>query len=234
MNKAILVSIFFCTTLISFAQKSSKKDQVITMETNKGTIVMILFDETPKHKANFLKLANQGFYDSTLFHRVIKEFMIQGGDPTSKNASQTALIGNGGSELKNIPFEFTTKHVHTKGALAAARDNNPAKSSSGCQFYIVTGKKYNTKQLASFEERMKIKYTDEQLKAYEELGGTPFLDKNYTVFGTVISGIDVVEKIEIVGTRSNDRPVADVIILSTEVKNVSKKKISKQYNYTYL
>lgn len=233
MNKLVLVALLTIFSFKTFGQKTSKKDQLITMETSKGTIVLVLFDETPKHKANFLKLANQGFYDSTLFHRVIKEFMIQGGDPTSKNASQTALIGNGGNELKEIPFEFTSKHVHTKGALAAARDNNPQKSSSGCQFYIVTGKTYNEKQMKSFQDRMKIKYTEQQIKEYEEIGGTPFLDTNYTVFGTVISGIEIVERIEIVGTRSNDRPVEDVIILSTKVENLSKKKITKQYNYTF-
>lgn len=222
------------------AQKLSKKDYLVTMETSNGIIHMILFDETPLHKANFLKLVEEGFYDSLLFHRVKNAFMIQGGDPLSKNTTKGAALGAGGGELKKIPFEFVPQHVHVKGALAAARTGNPERASSACQFYIVTGKKYSALQISQMEisasskqtGREPFAYTDEQKNAYMERGGTPFLDNNYTVFGQVVKGIEVAEEIEKVATDNRDRPIEDVT-MTVKVKKMKKKKITKLYGYQY-
>jgi peptidyl-prolyl cis-trans isomerase B (cyclophilin B) len=228
------------------AQKNSKKDYLISMETSKGMVHLILFDDTPLHKANFIKLAEDGFYNGTLFHRVINEFMIQGGDPLSKNAEKDARLGSGGDELSNVPYEFVKEHIHLKGALAAARTNNPLKESSGCQFYIVTGKKYNDEQLKSLSgyskdsgkklaegEKENFVYTEAQLTGLKEFGGTPFLDNNYTVFGEVISGIDVVDTIQLVEKDRSDRPIEGVSMI-VSVKKMRKKKITKLYGYTFL
>ncbi|WP_304233794.1 peptidylprolyl isomerase [Jiulongibacter sediminis] len=223
-----------------FAQKKSKKDYLITIETSKGTMYAVLFDDTPKHKANFLKLTESGFYQDLLFHRIVNEFMIQGGDPDSKNARKGARLGAGGSNLPKVPYEFTTRHVHTKGALAAARTNNPQKESSGCQFYIVTGKKYQEQQLKAIEARqvsgntprIELEYTPEQYRAYQTIGGTPFLDNNYTVFGEIIQGIEVAETIEKMETDGAERPLEDVK-MNISAKRMSKKKISKLYGYAY-
>ncbi len=231
-----------CTVLIlgSFvAQGQKKKDYLVTMKTEMGTMHIVLFDETPLHKANFLKLAESGFYDSTLFHRVKNEFMIQGGDPTSKNAKKGSRLGSGGRDMEKIPYEFVPEHVHIKGALAAARSNNPEKASSACQFYIVTGKKYKPGQLKGMDAgvkgvdpRKEMRYTEEQLKAYEDLGGTPFLDNRYTVFGQVISGIETAEKIEKTKVDRADRPFENVS-MQLSVKKMRKKKITKLFGYFY-
>jgi cyclophilin family peptidyl-prolyl cis-trans isomerase len=239
--KNILIIALIVFSHLANAQKVSKKDYLVTIETTKGTIHCILFDETPLHKANFIKLAEEGFYNGTLFHRVIHEFMIQGGDPLSKNAEKGEALGAGGGELANIPYEFVPEHVHIKGAIAAARTNNPERSSSGCQFYIVTGKKYSAEQIkhmeisaASKQEgRERFAYSEEQKDAYIQLGGTPFLDNNYTVYGQVIKGIEVAEDIEKVSTGRGDRPVDDVS-LEVIIKKMKKKKITKLYGYHYL
>jgi peptidyl-prolyl cis-trans isomerase B (cyclophilin B) len=236
--KKLLLFLLFST--VALAQKNSKKDYLITIETSKGAMYAVLFDDTPKHKANFLKLTKDKFYQDLLFHRVINEFMIQGGDPDSKNAQKGQKLGSGGGDLPKVPYEFTTKHIHTKGALAAARTNNPKKESSGCQFYIVTGKKYQEEQLRAIEARqirsniptIELEYTPEQYEAYRTIGGTPFLDNNYTVFGEIIQGIDVAEAIEKVETDNADRPLMDVRF-SISAKRMSKKKISKLYAYTH-
>ena len=219
---------------------AQRKEQLLTLETNFGEMKIILFDDTPKHKANFLKLTNEKFFEDLLFHRVINDFMIQGGDPESRNAEKGVRLGSGGDELDRIPFEFTTKHVHIKGALAAARDGNAEKASSACQFYIVTGKKYTEAQIKQTEnsiaarqtQREKFAYTPEQIKAYSEIGGTPFLDNNYTVFGQVIHGIEVAEKIQKVKTDKSDRPEEDIKMRIT-TKKISKKKITKLYGYKF-
>jgi len=182
----------------------------VLIETSKGDIYVKLYDETPLHKENFLKLADEGYYDSLLFHRIIRGFMVQGGDPKSKGASQNIRLGSGGPGY-TIPAEFNPSLIHKKGALAAARNNNPTKRSSGSQFYMVQGKTYTPEELTKMEIRAKQKdpefaYTEEQREIYNTLGGVPFLDMDYTVFGEIVQGIDVLDKLAGVITLSGDRP----------------------------
>ena len=235
----------------------------VLIKTPLGDITVRLYDETPLHRDNFLKLAREGYYDGTLFHRVIKNFMVQGGDPDSRDASPTAHLGAGGPDY-TIPAEFNKALIHKKGALAAARQGdevNPEKRSSGSQFYIVTGEIYSAGKLTQLERQMaqqqlqnifnglvvenrsriielrknrdnaglmalqedlqkktyalakeqgEPKYTPEQREVYTSIGGTPFLDQNYTVFGEVEEGLDVVDKIQLVRTQTGDRPVEDI------------------------
>lgn len=202
---------------LSFAQQYKA-----IMTTSEGVIEIELFDNTPLHTKNFVDLAEQGFYDSLLFHRVIPEFMIQGGDPTSKNAAPGAMLGSG-SHGERIPAEFNKENFHQRGALAAARDNNPAKASSGCQFYIVVGKKMTADELNMMEQRLGIKYTEEQRKIYMEQGGTPFLDQNYTVYGQVLSGMEAVDKIVAAKRNGADRPDENKYILKVEILEKNKK-----------
>ncbi|WP_341224353.1 peptidylprolyl isomerase [uncultured Arcticibacterium sp.] len=230
--KKLLLLILIGLSLNTFAQKVSKKDYLVTMETSKGTMHLILFDETPLHKANFIKLAENEQYDGTIFHRVIDEFMIQGGNLATKKADDGTRSTSYNKEEERIPYEFVPEHVHIKGALAAARTNNPKKESSFSQFYIVTGKKYSAKQMQGMMARTKLTYTDEQLKAYQEQGGTPFLDNNYTVFGQVISGIEAADTIEKVEKSRADKPIED-ISMKVSVKKMRKKKITKLYGYQY-
>jgi peptidyl-prolyl cis-trans isomerase B (cyclophilin B) len=182
----------------------------VKITTSKGIIVVKLYDETPKHRDNFIKLVKQGFYDSLLFHRVISQFMIQGGDPMSRNAQPGEMLGMGGGDMERIPAEFNSKLIHKKGALAAARDGNPEKASSACQFYIVQGRVSSDDELNSIEQQNGIKYTPAQKAIYKTVGGTPFLDMNYTVYGEVISGMEVIDKIAAVKKGANDRPEEDV------------------------
>lgn len=238
----------------------------IRIKTSLGDIVAKLYDETPQHRDNFIKLAKEGFFDGTIFHRVIKDFMIQGGDPESKGASAGKSLGTGGPGY-NIPAEFVYPALfHKRGALSAARladQVNPERESSGSQFYIVWGKKYNDAELRQMEKQMEVQqeqsifdklvadhraqilnlrkkrdqaglqelqddlvaqtkaqskligkpaFTQEQKVAYTTLGGTPFLDNQYTVFGEVVDGLDVVEKIQNVETARGDRPKVDVVM----------------------
>ncbi len=189
-----------------------KKDKSIRVKitTDSGVIVIKLYDNTPLHRDNFVKLVKEGFYDSLLFHRVIPNFMIQGGDPLSKDAPAGMMLGNGGSEHERIPAEFVKGYFHKKGALAAARDGNPAKASSYCQFYIVEGKKYNDEELNQIEMGTGIKFTPAERQAYKTVGGTPFLDHNYTVFGETISGFDVIDKITNASRDAQNRPLGDI------------------------
>ena len=236
----------------------------VRIRTTEGDIVVRLYDETPKHRDNFIKLVKEEFFNGTLFHRVIKDFMIQGGDPDSKNAPQGKRLGTGGPGY-TIPAEFVyPKYFHKRGALSAARladQVNPERESSGSQFYIVWGKVYKPQELKQIERQMEMqqeqaifnqlaqahredilnfrrnrdraglqqlqdqlveetqkkseeigapKFTDEQVKAYTTVGGTPFLDNQYTVFGEVEDGLDVVEKIQNAETLRDDRPKNDV------------------------
>jgi cyclophilin family peptidyl-prolyl cis-trans isomerase len=201
----------------TMTKPESAKEPRVKISTSYGDIVIKLYNETPQHRDNFLKLANEHFFDSLLFHRVIKGFMIQGGDPQSKNASPTQMLGAGDNGY-TIPAEFNPKLIHKKGALAAARTENPEKRSSGCQFYIVQGKPMTDAELNMMEQRTGVKYTEEQRNIYKTVGGTPFLDMNYTVFGEVISGLDVIDKIASVQTQPGDRPVQDVRMKVTVVK----------------
>ncbi|MFT4534534.1 MAG: cyclophilin family peptidyl-prolyl cis-trans isomerase [Saprospiraceae bacterium] len=194
-------------------------DCIISMETNYGAMTIRLYDGTPKHRDNFIKLAEQGYYDGLIFHRVIDGFMVQGGDPNSKNAKPGTRLGSGGPGY-TVPAEFTEEYAHVKGALAAARTggpSNPKKASSGSQFYIVHGQKATADVLESMETRKGVKYTDETKEAYINQGGTPFLDQDYTVFGIVEKGLDIVDKIAEVETDGSDRPKKDVIIIKVRV-----------------
>jgi peptidyl-prolyl cis-trans isomerase B (cyclophilin B) len=191
-------------------------ERLVEIITDSGTMVARLYDSTPLHRDNFVKLVEQKFYDSLLFHRVIESFMIQGGDPTSKNATEDMRVGSGSAPGERIAAEFKPYLFHKKGALAAARDNNPAKASSNCQFYVVHGKKYAPAELESvFKDRVSpnnpsFQYTQEQKQIYTTIGGTPFLDQNYTVFGEVISGLDVIDKIAKVAKGPGDRPLKNI------------------------
>lgn len=215
MKKKALLSLIIILS-VSFTALSQQK---VRMYTSMGNIDLILYDETPQHKANFIKLIEEGFYDSLLFHRVIARFMIQGGDPESKGASPTKMLGNGGPGY-TLPAEINNKYIHKKGALAAARlgdQMNPKRRSSGSQFYIVQGQQYLRKYMPRFEQVRGAEYTEEQLIAYETLGGTPHLDGQYTVFGEVIKGLDILENISNVATGRGDRPLKDVYILKVEL-----------------
>lgn len=198
----------------------------VQMQTTAGVIELRLYDETPKHRDNFLKLVEEQCFDSLLFHRVIKDFMIQGGDPTSKNAPAGALLGEGDLGY-TIEAEFMPeKHFHRRGVLAAAREGdmvNPTKASSASQFYIVWGKVYTKEELEGYKNYYKrrtgkeLMLTPEQETAYTTVGGTPHLDGEYTVFGEVVSGLDVVEKIQNAACDANDRPIEDIRILRVEI-----------------
>ena len=181
---------------------------LIEIETPYGSMIAQLYDSTPKHQDNFIKLAEQHFYDSLLFHRVIQGFMAQGGDPQSRNARKEMPLGMGGPGY-TIPKEFVDSLVHIRGALAGARlpDNvNPKKSSSGSQFYIVQGRPVTSKDLDKQEAKKGVRYSKSQRDAYLKYGGTPLLDRDYTIFGRIIEGFDVLEKLIAVKTNEKDRP----------------------------
>jgi peptidylprolyl isomerase len=267
----ILLMVCVCASCRKHYTFNPNKDTMIRMETTAGDIVLRLYKDTPKHRENFIKLINKGVLEGTLFHRVIKDFMIQGGDPDSKGAPQGKELGSGGLPY-TIPAEIEfPKYFHHRGALAAARESddvNPLKASSSCQFYIVTGKVFTEEMLTAFEKKLNddklnltfnalaqkhlkeilqmkkandqgglyrlqqevmaqskvmaekqgmIKFPPEVVKAYTTVGGAPHLDGNYTVFGEVVSGIDIVDKIQNMPTDRNDRPLKDVKILKIEV-----------------
>lgn len=288
MNKSFSVALLIGLSLVSScAQKSSKNDYVVTIKTSYGDMVVILYDETPKHKANFIKLAKEHYFDSLLFHRVIAGFMIQGGDPDSKRAVPGQPLGQGGPGY-TVDAEFNPKYFHEKGALSAARlgdQQNPTKASSGSQFYIVQGTivpqsdiedlkidqmKFNTafrqvmmnasnkplidslnqvymsgdmlaykKMLFGLVPRIEkqtgmtvTKYVSpEKIKAYTTVGGAPHLDGDYTVFGKVIKGLEVIDKIAAAPTAA-ERPTNDIRMFVT-VEEMPKSKITKLYGYVF-
>lgn len=207
MKKIVLL----CTLLMAITTMAMAKNRKVKVITPFGTMVIRLYDQTPKHRDNFLKLSRQHFYDSTLFHRVIRKFMIQGGDPDSKRAKPGAPLGEGDVGY-TIPPEFQLDLFHRKGALAAARDDNPTKASSGCQFYIVQGKVFNDEELDKLEKTRLggRKIPVDQREIYKTEGGSPHLDQNYTVFGQVIKGMEVIDKIAAVKTDSLNRPLENV------------------------
>ncbi len=197
---------------VAVEEPKAEKEQMVKLTTEYGDIIIKLYNETPLHRDNFIKLAKEGFYNGTLFHRVIKGFMIQGGDPQSKAAVAGAQYGNGGPGY-TIPAEFNTKFIHKKGALSAARlgdGQNPLRASSGSQFYIVQGKTFTNMEINQMEQRARMKYTPEQKEIYMTLGGTPFLDRQYTVFGEVVMGLAIVDKIAATKTLPGDRPEKDI------------------------
>lgn len=210
---------------------AQRRDYLVTIKTPYGPMQAVLFDQTPKHKANFVKLVKEHFYDGILFHRVIPQFMIQGGDPKSKGAEADAPLGSGDVGYK-VPAEFHPGLFHRRGALAAARDNNPEKASSGCQFYIVQGKVYTDSLLAPQLKRAGRTIPEEQKNVYKTEGGTPWLDGNYTVFGQVISGMAVADSIAANPRNPANRPLKDVP-MSMTIKKISKKKIRRRYGYVF-
>lgn len=224
----VLLLLFVC--VLPSQGKKKEKRTVVRIETSCGNIRVALSDDTPLHSKNFLKLAAKGFYDGTLFHRCIKDFMIQGGDPDSRHAAKGQLLGEGDVGY-TIPAEFCLPYLyHWRGALAAARepdDVNPEQNSSGCQFYIVYGKKQSPadiKKVRSALEEKGIELTSQMIDDYVMRGGTPHLDGQYTVFGEVIEGLDVVCQILTLPTDSNDRPLQDVVINRMIIEQYSKKK----------
>ena len=221
MRKLVYILLLFVVVACG-----TQKDMKVRMHTTAGIIEMCLYNETPGHRDNFLKLVEEQRFDSLLFHRVIKDFMIQGGDPTSKNAPTGALLGDGDLGY-TIEAEFMPeKHFHRRGVLAAAREGdmvNPTKASSASQFYIVWGKVYTKDELQAYKEYYKRRFgkesqlTPEQETAYTTVGGSPHLDGEYTVFGEVVNGLEVVENIQNVKCDENDRPIEDVRILKVEI-----------------
>ncbi|MBX2946137.1 MAG: peptidylprolyl isomerase [Cyclobacteriaceae bacterium] len=289
MNR-VLTSFLIVSFIVTSCAQKKNHDYVITIKTNYGDMVAILYDETPKHKANFIKLAKEKYYDSLLFHRVIEEFMIQGGDPNSKKAQPGQSLGNGGPGY-TVDAEFNPKFFHEKGAFSAARlgdQANPTKASSGSQFYIVQGKKFSDDELTQLEQAarynrknqalrevlfmpeyesvrnlvirkqqegdgewlgaffeksdtliQKVKkdyrefsFSNEQKTRYKEVGGSPHLDGDYTVFGKVIKGLEVIDKIAAVQKGPGDRPAEDIRMFIT-VEEMPKAKIEKTYGYKY-
>src|SRR6476619_7177371 len=225
-RRGLLVVFLFLFVTIVVAQpdvKLKRRDRKRDVElfTTAGNIVLRLYDSTPLHRDNFLKLVKTHYYDSVLFHRVIKNFMIQGGDPNSKHAKPGEPLGEGGPGY-TIPAEFRSTLFHKKGVIAAARDNNPEKASSGSQFYIVQGKIFTDAGLDSVETyRLNgRKIPADQREVYKTIGGTPHLDQNYTVFGEIVKGLDVVDKIASVATskgEDRDRPLEDVRIIKAKL-----------------
>jgi peptidyl-prolyl cis-trans isomerase B (cyclophilin B) len=225
-----LFSAFLILLLVSPAgAQSAAKDSVVSrkdrkrdvlFETSMGRIQVRLSDSTPLHRDNFLKLVKMGYYKNILFHRVIKNFMIQAGDPDSRNAPAGKPLGNGGPGY-TVPAEFRPTLFHKKGVIAAARDNNPEKASSASQFYLTQGKVFTEAGLDSVETyRLKRKIPADQRQVYTTLGGVPHLDQNYTVFGEVIAGMEVIEAIAEVPTSKGadrDRPLTDVVILQAKL-----------------
>ncbi len=212
----IITTLFACSLFI----KAQDKETIVLIDTNKGKIKVKLYNDTPKHRDNFIKNVENKIYDGLLFHRVIRQFMIQGGDINSKDAPAKELLGSGDLSY-TIPAEIVyPKYFHKAGALCAARtgnDVNPQKESSATQFYIVTGKYFTSMELDKMEKKDNIKFTPEQREAYMMQGGYPQLDQEYTVFGEVISGMKVVNKIQMVETDENDRPIEDIRIKSMKI-----------------
>ena len=223
MKKRFIISL----CLLAVASLSKAQNHEVLIETTEGNIRVMLYDDTPLHRDNFLKLVDEHFYDSLLFHRVIKSFMIQTGDPKSKNAEPGETLG-GGDLGYTLPAEIKAAHYHARGALAMAREGdkqNPERRSSACQFYIVWGKTYSTKELEAIQEKVldntngQTNLSSEMFWTYRKRGGSPHLDGQYTVFGEVTEGLDVVERIQRVFTDDYNRPVDDIRILKvTRIK----------------
>ena len=199
--------------------KQDEKMQTVLISTDLGDMTVVLYNETPEHRDNFLRLAEEGFYDDLLFHRVIEGFMIQAGDPHSRGAAPGERLGSGGPGY-TVVAEIQDGLFHQKGALSAARQGdqvNPEKRSSGSQFYIVQGRRWSEQELDMMARNRGIEFSEEQVEKYTSIGGTPHLDNEYTVFGQVIAGLDVIDKIAAVRTGPGDRPIEDVAIKSITI-----------------
>ena len=227
--KIFLISVSILLSVNLFAG-NTRRSYFVTIKTTMGDIKVKLYNETPIHRDNFVKLVKQRYFDGILFHRVIDNFMIQSGDPDSKQRVPEKLYGDGGPEY-DLPAEILPEIFHRKGVLAAARegdDVNPTRMSSASQFYIVKGKVFDDEGLNAQEERVnkrnkalgiekEYKISKERRDVYKTIGGTPHLDTQYTIFGEVVEGIDIADKIASVITDKNDRPVEDVWIISTKL-----------------
>ncbi len=227
--KSFCTTIFLLVTVAAIAKPP--KNQYVRIGTSYGVCIIRLYNETPKHRDNFIKLTKKGFYNGTLFHRVIQNFMIQGGDPDSKDTSKNKPgieLGNGDVGY-TIPAEFNESIYHKRGVLAAARDDNPAKASSGCQFYIVEGKRFTDEELDKLiAGRMKGRQIPlSQRETYKTVGGVPHLDQNYTVYGEVVTGIDMVDRIAAVKKDECDRPLINVPMTVTLLKQRECRRLDK-------
>ncbi|WP_214073869.1 peptidylprolyl isomerase [Mucilaginibacter sp. dw_454] len=227
--KRTLTLILLLITVTAFAKPP--KNQYVRISTSFGSCIIRLYNETPQHRDNFIKLAKKGFYNGTLFHRVIQNFMIQGGDPDSKDTSKNkpgVELGNGDVKY-TIPAEFNDSLYHKRGVLAAARDDNPAKASSGCQFYIVEGKRFTD---ADLDKLVSTRLMGHPIPAshrevYKTVGGSPHLDGNYTVYGEVVTGIDMVDQIAGVKKDERDRPLSNVPMTVTVLSKGECKDLDK-------
>ena len=225
MKKISILSIFLFAALSAESQgadlhkENALNGTYVEIQTSYGKLVLLLYEDTPLHRDNFIKLVNEGLYDGVLFHRVIEGFMIQGGDPDSKDAKPGKMLGEGDLGY-TIPAEFRDNHINKRGALCAARqgdDVNPKKESSASQFYIVQGRTWNDDEMNMMERRFGKHYTAEQRKIYAEEGGAPHLDGDYTVYGEVVEGMNVVDKIAAAQRDRFDRPLQDIKIISAKV-----------------
>ena len=233
--KTVLLSLLLAFAVGTNAQDAPKRQQVL-LETTAGNIRVELYDETPLHRDNFLKLVRLHVYDSLLFHRVIKDFMIQCGDPKSKDAKSGVFLGEGDLDW-TVEQELRLPQLfHRRGVLAAAREpdsDNPDRESSACHFYLAWGKTFTDEQLDKMQQRLdtlygyRVKLTPEMREAYKTVGGIPHLDGGYTVFGNIVEGLDVVDKILQMATDENDRPLEDVRILKATVVEEVKKPTAK-------
>jgi cyclophilin family peptidyl-prolyl cis-trans isomerase len=227
--KKLFTICFLFVAIISFAKPP--KNQYVRIRTSYGDCIIRLYNETPLHRDNFIKLTKKGFYNGTLFHRVIQNFMIQGGDPDSRDTTKNKTgreLGNGDVGY-TVPAEFRDSIFHKRGVLAAARDDNPTKASSGCQFYIVEGKRFTPGKLDTLENtRLKgRKIPQSQRDIYTTVGGVPHLDQNYTVYGEVVAGIDMVDRIAAVKKDERDRPTTNVPMTVELLKKKECKQLDK-------
>ncbi len=224
--KKIICALLILLTVNAYAK--SPLHSYVRIKTSKGECIILLYNETPKHRDNFLKLVKEGFYNGTLFHRVIKEFMIQGGDPDSKNAKPGVLLGEG--DLKyQVDAEFRDNLFHKKGVIAAARDDNPKKASSATQFYLAQGKVFTDAELDRVEnERLHRKIPADQREVYKTIGGVPHLDQNYTVYGEIVKGFEMVDAIASLDKDSNNRPTQDIPMQVSILKKKEVKKLEKE------
>ena len=223
--KKLFVLVLLLSALTTYAKRPN---YYVRIKTAYGNCIIRLYNETPGHRDNFIKLVKKGFYNGTLFHRVIQNFMIQGGDPDSKTAKPGAELGNGDIGY-TVPAEFKDSIFHKRGVLAAARDDIPSKASSGCQFYIVEGKRFTDEELDKTEQtRLQgRKIPASQRAIYKSVGGSPHLDQNYTAYGEVVSGIDMVDRIATVKKDTKDRPLQDVPMVVELLKRKDCRQLDK-------